>query len=37
MATKVKTEPEEMQLSTSGGGERAEEPAKEVGSEESFD
>ena len=37
MATKVKTEPEEVQPSTSGGGERAEEPAKEVESEESFD
>ena len=37
MATKVKTEPEEVQPSTSGGGERAEELAKEVESEESFD
>ena len=30
-------EPEEVQPSTSGGGERAEEPVKEVESEESFD
>ena len=37
MVTKVKTEPEEVQPSTSGEGERAEEPAKEVESEESFD
>ena len=37
MATKIKTEPEEVQPSTSGGGEQAEEPVKEVESEESFD
>ena len=37
MATKIKTEPEEVQLSTSGGGEQTEEPVKEVESEESFD
>ena len=37
MATKVKTEPKEVQPSTSGGGEQTEEPAKEVESEESFD
>ena len=37
MATKIKTELEEVQPSTSGGGERAEEPVKEVESEESFD
>ena len=37
MATKIKTEPEEVQLSTSGGGERAKKPVKEVESEESFD
>ena len=37
MATKIKTEPEEVQPSTSGGGEQAEKPVKEVESEESFD
>ena len=37
MATKIKTEPEEVQPSISGGGEPAEEPVKEVESEESFD
>ena len=37
MATKIKTELEEAQPSTSGGGERAEKPEKEVESEESFD
>ena len=37
MVTKVKTEPEEVQLSTSGGGEQVEGPTKEVESEESFD
>ena len=37
MVTKIKTEPEEVQPSTSGGGEQAEEPVKEVESEESFD
>ena len=37
MATKIKTEPEEVQLSTSGGGEQTEEQVKEVESEESFD
>ena len=37
MATKIKIEPEEVQPSTSGGGEQAEEPVKEVESEESFD
>ena len=34
MATKIKTEPEEVQPSTSGGGEQTEE---QVESEESFD
>ena len=37
MVTKIKTEPEEMQLSTSGGGEQTEKQEKEVESEESFD
>ena len=37
MVTKIKTELEEVQPSTSGGGEQAEEPVKEVESEESFD
>ena len=37
MATKIKIEPEEVQPSTSGGGEQAEEQVKEVESEESFD
>ena len=37
MATKVKTEPEEVQPSTSGGGEQTEKQEKEVESEESFD
>ena len=37
MGTKIKTEPEEVQSSTSGGGEQTEEQVKEVGSEESFD
>ena len=37
MVTKVKTEPEEVQPSTSGGGERAEKQEKEIESEESFD
>ena len=37
MATKIKTEPEEVQLSTSGGSEQTEEQVKEVESEESFD
>ena len=37
MVTKIKTEPEEVQPSTSGGGEQAEEQVKEVESEESFD
>ena len=37
MATKIKIETEEVQWSTSGGGEQAEEQVKEVESEESFD
>ena len=37
MATKIKTELEEVQPSTNGGSEQAEEPVKEVESEESFD
>ena len=37
MVTKVKIEPEEVQPSTSGGGEQAEEQVKGVESEESFD
>ena len=37
MVTKVKTEPEEVQPSTSGGGEQAEKQEKEIESEESFD
>ena len=37
MATKIKIEPEEVQLSTSGGGEQAEEKVKGVESEESYD
>ena len=37
MVTKIKTELEEVQSSTSGGGEQAEEQVKEVESEESFD
>ena len=37
MATKVKIEPEEVQPSTSGGDEQAEEQVKGVKSEESFD
>ena len=37
MATKIKIELEEVQPSTSDGGEQAEEQVKEVESEESFD
>ena len=37
MVTKIKTEPEEVQPSTSGGGEQTKEQEKEVESEESFD
>ena len=37
MVTKIKTEPEEVQPSTSGGGEQTEEQVKEVESKESFD
>ena len=37
MATKIKTEPEEVQPSTNGGGEQTDEQVKEVESEESFD
>ena len=37
MATKIKTEPEEVQPSTSGGGMQTEEPEKKVESEESFE
>ena len=37
MVTKIKIEPEEVQLSTSCWGEQAEEQVKEVESEESFD
>ena len=37
MATKIKTELEEVQPSTSGGGEQTEKQEKEVESEESFD
>ena len=37
MATKIKTEPEEVQPSTSGGGAQTEEPEKKVESEESFE
>ena len=37
MVTKIKIEPEEVQPSTSGGSEQAEEQVKEVESEESFD
>ena len=37
MVTKIKTEPEEVQPSTSGGGEQTEEQVKKVESEESFD
>ena len=37
MVTKVKIEPEEVQPSTSGGGEQAEEQVKGAESEESFD
>ena len=37
MATKIKIEPEEVQPSTSGGGEQAEEQVKGVESEECFD
>ena len=37
MATKIKIEPEEVQPSTSGGGEQAEEQVKGVESKESFD
>ena len=36
MVTKIKTQPEEVQPSTSGGGVQTEEPKKEVESEESF-
>ena len=36
MVTKIKIKPEEVQLSTSGGGEQAEEQVKEVESEESY-
>ena len=36
MVTKIKIEPEEVQPSTSGGGEQAEEQVKGVESEESF-
>ena len=37
MVTIIKIEPEEVQPSTSGGGEQAEEQVKGVESEESFD
>ena len=37
MVTKIKTEPEEVQLSTSGGDVQTEEPEKKVESEESFE
>ena len=37
MVTKIKIDPEEVQPSTSGGSEQAEEQVKEVESEESFD
>ena len=37
MVTKIKIEPEEVQPSTSGGGEQAEEQVKGVESEESYD
>ena len=37
MATKIKTEPEEVQPSTSGGGTQTEEPEKKEESEESFE
>ena len=37
MVTKIKIEPEEVQPSTSGGGEQAEEQVKGVESDESFD
>ena len=37
MVTKIKTKPEEVQLSTSGGGTQTEEPEKKVQSEESFE
>ena len=37
MVTKVKIEPEEVQPSTSGGGEQAEEQVKGAESKESFD
>ena len=37
MVTKIKIEPEEVQPSTSGGGEQAEEQVKGVESEESFE
>ena len=37
MATKIKTEPEEVHPSTSGGGAQTEEPEKKMESEESFE
>ena len=37
MAIKIKTEPEEVQPSTSGGGMHTEEPEKKVESEELFE
>ena len=37
MVTKIKTEPEEVQPSTSGGGAQTKEPEKKVESEESFE
>ena len=37
MVTKIKIKPEEVQPSTSGGGEQAEEQVKGVESEESYD
>ena len=37
MVTKIKIEPEDVQPSTSGGGEQAEEQVKGVESEESYD
>ena len=37
MASKIKVEPEEVQPSTSGGGEQAEEQVKGAEGEESFD
>ena len=37
MVTKIKTEPEEVQPSASGGGAQTEEPEKKVESEEPFE